>query len=86
MLDTAPYELVLLASSAISALLKLRDQNQYTALKTDINALIDQIRSGLPKNADGTPFTDAQIHALAAQAHAVWADVALRAQAAQIGQ
>lgn len=79
------FDLVLLAASAISALLKLRDQDQFATLKGDVNALVAQLTSGLPKNADGTPYTDAQIHAIAAQAHAAWADVALRAQAAQAG-
>lgn len=74
------FEAVLLAASAVSALLKLRSTDQYAALQADANALLGKLRADLPTNGDGTPYTDTQIHALAAQAHAAWADVALRAQ------
>jgi hypothetical protein len=69
----------MLVFSAISALLKLRQEDRFSALKADVDALVAKLKPELPAKSDGTPWTDADVHAGAAAALAVWSEVQARA-------
>jgi len=64
-----------IVARAIVALGQVRQSPSLAELKTDVEALNAKLRSKLPANADGTPWTDADVEAAAAKAEAPFARI-----------
>ncbi len=69
---------VIVALDAIASLIKLKADGQFSALKGDVDRLIDQLKATLPAKPDGSAYTDLDIVEAAAAARVGFLSVLAR--------